>query len=303
MSQASLSPVYHGLVSLLYRFLQCRPFGWEGPRNILQSERLQLPALLLLRDLVQETDPGERLTQQEMESWLFNPYPTLHPIFGNLPALVERGYLSHAQDRYLVTPSGRALIKQIEQAEHDYIATLTPLPLPELNRLTTLLETIALRLWQASEPAIKAHQARCHRLPITTHAPMVCLNAAVFALWMARDDAHIAAWRAEGLSGPHLDLLTSLWRKEAHTLPELTAAFEQFQRPEDILQGITALSATGYVLVEGERITLTEDGQRVRTRIEEETDRIYFTPWPPLTPEDLNWLYSSLDKIYNTFSA
>jgi hypothetical protein len=28
---------------------------------------------------------------------------------------------------------------------------------------------------------------------------MIRLNAAVFALWMARDDAHIAAWRAEGL--------------------------------------------------------------------------------------------------------
>ena len=53
--------------------------------------------------------------------------------------------------------------------------------------------------------------------------------AAVFALWMARDDAHIAAWRAEGLGGPQLDLLTSLWRGEAHMLPELTAAFEQLQ--------------------------------------------------------------------------
>jgi hypothetical protein len=32
----------------------------------------------------------------------------------------------------------------------------------------------------------------------------------------------------------------------------------------------------GYVLVDGERITLTEYGQQVRIRIEEETDRIYF---------------------------
>jgi hypothetical protein len=130
---------------------------------------------------------------------------------------------------------------------------------------------------------------------------MVRLNAAVFALWMSRDDAHIAAWRAEGLSGPHHDLLTSLRRKETHTLPELTAAFEQLQRPEDILQGITALNAAGFV--EGERITLTEDGQQVRTRIEEETDRIYFTPWPPLTSEDLNWLYSSLEKVCDNLST
>lgn len=299
----SLSPVARDLVSLLYRFLRCRPFGWEGPRTILQSEQLQLPVLLLLRDLVQETDPGELLTRQEMESRLFNPYPTLHPIFDHLPSLVEGGYLSHAEGRYLVTPRGRALIERIEQAEHDYVATLTPLPLHDLTRLAALLEAIAQRMWQASEPMVKAHQARCHRLPITTAAPMVHLDAAVFALWMARDDAHIAAWRAEGLSGPHLDLLTALWRRQAHTLPELTAAFQQLQRPEDIPQGITALSEAGYVLVEGEHITLTEEGQQVRTRIEEETDRIYFTPWPPLTPEDLNWLYSSFKKVCDALST
>ena len=45
----SISVKYHDLVSLFYRFLRLQPFGWEGPRNILQSERLPLPALLLLR--------------------------------------------------------------------------------------------------------------------------------------------------------------------------------------------------------------------------------------------------------------
>ena len=293
----SISPKYHDLVSLFPRFLKLQPFGWKGAEHILQSSGLEGPALILLLNLVQETDPGEMLSRQEMESRLFNPYPTLHPIFDHLPALLHAGYLSHAEGRYLVTPDGRALIKRIEQAEHDYVATLTPLPLPELTRLAALLEAIAQRLWQASEPTVKAHQARCHRLPITRAAPMVRLNAAVFALWMARDDAHIAAWRAERLGGPQLDLLTSLWRGEAHTLPELTAACEQLQRPEDILQGITALSEAGYVLVEGERITLTADGQQVRTRIEEETDRIYFTAWPSLIPEDLNWLCSSLTHL------
>lgn len=298
----SISARDHDLVSLFFRFLRLRPFGWEGCSDMLQSG-LPFPALLLLRELVQETDPGEMLSRQEMESRLFNPYPTLHPFFDHLPALLQAGYLSQAEGRYRVTPDGRALIERIEQAEHDYVATLTPLPLPELSRLATLLEAIVQRLWQASEPMVKAHQARCVRLPITTDAPMVRLNAAVFALWMARDDAHIAAWRAEGLSGPELALLTSLWRGEAHTLPELTSAFEQLQRPEDILQGITALSEAGYVLLEGEHLILTQDGQQVRTRIEEETDRIYYAPWPPLTPEELNWLYSSFKKVCDALST
>lgn len=299
----STSPNYHDLVPLLPRFLHIQPFGWKGTPLMLQSG-LQHPVLLLLRDLVWETDPGEMLSRQEMESQMFNPYSTFHPFFDNVPPLVEEGYLSQSGNRYTVTPRGRTLIQQIKQAAQDYTATLTPIPLPELTRLATLLETIAHSLWHASEPAIKAHQARCHRLPpITTSAPMVHLEAAVFALWMARDDAHIAAWRAEGLSGPHLDLLTRLWTEEAHTLSELTTVLHYTQRPEDILEGITALQEAGYVLQEGEDITLTTSGQQLRTHIEEETDRIYFTPWPSLTPEDLNWLYSSLNKVCDVFST
>jgi hypothetical protein len=131
---------------------------------------------------------------------------------------------------------------------------------------------------------------------------MVQLESAIFALWMARDDAHIAAWRAEGLSGPHLDLLTCLWTGEAHTLHELIGAFQHSQHPDDVLEGITVLTEAGYVLVDGERITLTANGQQVRNHIEEETDRIYFTPWPPLTPEDLNWLHSSLQRVCDALS-
>ena len=299
----SISPRYRDLVSLFPRFLKLQPFGWKGSQDILQSG-LQLPALLLLRALVQETDPAEMLSRHEMDSRLFNPYSTFNPIFDSLPSLLEKGYVLHSEERYLVTPRGRALIEQTEQAARDYTATLTPLPLPELTRLAALLEAIAQHMWQAGEPAVKAHQARSHRPPpITTPGSMVHLEAAVFALWMARDDAHIAAWRAEGLSAPHLDLLSHLWMGKAQTIPELTTVLQQTQRPEEILQGITALSEAGYVLVQGEHIALTKSGQQVRTHIEEETDRIYFTPWPPLTPQDLNWLYSSLKMVCDTLSS
>lgn len=298
----SISPGYRDLVPLFPRFLKCQPFGWKGTHHI-HTSGLEHPALILLRDLVRETDPGEMLSRQEMESRLFNPYATFNPIYDGLPSLLEKGYLSHSEGLYLVTPRGRVLIEQIEQALQDYTATLTPLPLPELSWLAALLETIAQRMWRADEPAIKAHQARCHRLPIASLAPMVHLNAAVFALWMARDDAHIAAWRAEGLRGPHLDLLTSLWTGEAHTLPELNTTFQYTQHLEDILQGVTVLREVGYVLVEGEHFTLTEAGQGLRTHIEEETDRIYFTPWPSLTPEDLQRMYTSLKMVCDAFSA
>ena len=45
---------------------------WKGLQNILQSSQLDRPAFFLLMALVQETNPGETLSQQEMEMELLD---------------------------------------------------------------------------------------------------------------------------------------------------------------------------------------------------------------------------------------
>jgi hypothetical protein len=112
----------------------------------------------------------------------------------------------------------------------------------------------------------------------------------------------MAAWRAEGLSGPQMDLLGRVWMGEAQTLLGLIAAVERTQHAEDVVEGVNALAEAGYVVVEGERVTITDAGRRVRARIEEETDRVYFSPWPQMTAEELEWLYGSLEEVCQKLS-
>src|SRR5450759_367356 len=101
---------YRDIVLLFPRFLNCRPFGWKGFQHFVQVSGLERQAIFLLRALVHEIAAGEMLSRQEMESRLFNPYSTLHPIFDSLPSLLEKGYLVHSGGSYLVTLGGRTLI-------------------------------------------------------------------------------------------------------------------------------------------------------------------------------------------------
>ena len=94
-----------------------------------------------------------------------------------------------------------------------------------------------------------------------------------------------------------MDLLSHLASGEIQTLPALTAALEDTQRPEDVTRGVASLSNAGYVLVEGEHIALTEAGQQLRDEIEEETDRIYFAPWPHLIEDELEGIYAALKSV------
>jgi len=286
------------LVDLFPQFLMRRRRGWSGINALLADAGIERPAFFLLRDLVQELPLGSRMTLAELQENLYNPYNTIFGFVTLLPHLVEAGYLAQQDEHYSVTTQGRALIERAEREIQVYLATLTPVPQPDLQRLAELLSDIAERMWTAPEPAAKLHQARARWFSLADDsAPLVRLDAAIYALWTARDDAHNAAWRAAGFTGPHLDLLSRLWSGEATTLRELMERVQHAQRSEDVQQGIEQLIAKGYVVRDAERLRLTEHGQATRDALEAETDRIFFAPWPPLSSPDIAWLHDALKQV------
>ncbi len=288
----------HTLVDLLPRYLTVALRGWSGLTTLLDSRGLDRPASFLLRALIQERDAGAGMTEGEMQTDLFNPYSTIRPILDALPALVERGDVAQEGSRYTVTAQGWAVTEEIEAAKHEYLVTLAPIGAADLARLAERLMTIAAALWEASAPSEKPHQARAWRaMPPAETAPMVRLYGAVYALWMARDDAHNATWRAAGFDGPAFDLLSRVWSGDARSVTELTTALQQFQRPEDVTRGITSLTAAGYLARDGDELQLTPHGQETRDAIEAETDRLYFAAWPPRSSGDIGWLRETLESV------
>ncbi len=240
----------------------------------------------------------------QMQATLFNPYATLFPIFERLPLLVEHGYLQHQDAGYSVTDDGRTFVNQIELAARDYIGSLIVSPPLPLAALATTLVELVHRSWQAAEPLIKAHQARTQRrLSIAGAPPLVQIEWAIVGLWEARDDAHIAAWRAYGFSGPVLDILSHIWRQEAQTLPTLTITLAASQSPADIEQALQELTALAYIRFVDDHFELTPHGQQIRDTIEHETDRLFFAPWNGLPPDEIIWLAHQLEELCAFFEG
>lgn len=286
------------LVAQLPLFLQIRRRKWTGLPTFLAESHLDRPAFFLLRALTDETVSGQSLTLQQMQENLFNPYATRFTVFDQRPVLIEQGYLQQQDEGYSVTDTGSTLINQCEIAARAYIGSLE---LPPSIDQASLAATFVKRVhdaWQAPEPSIKAHQARTQRrLPIAGTPALVQIEWAVLGLWEARDDAHIAAWRAYQFSGPVFDILSRIWSKEASTLPNLLTTLEASQQPADIQQGIRELTASGYILLDDDQLKLTPQGQKTRDDIEEETDRIFFAPWNQITDNEVIWLSEQLSDL------
>ena len=106
---------------------------------------------------------------------------------------------------------------------------------------------------------------------------MVALENALFGLWHARDDSHMASWRDAGFDGPTFDVLTRVWRNEATDQDELAKKMPG-QREGEVRAAVARLRAEGYV--QSGALATTERGATVRQQIEDETDRKFFQPWP-----------------------
>ncbi len=286
----------HTLLPLFPQFLMQRRRGYGGVAALLAASGLSRPALFLLLRVAEQGDGGTVDTLRPGE-----PYSTrdLH-----LPWLAEAtaaGYLARdANGHYRLTATGTALGQRLEAEATAFLAGLEPLPAADLARLADALTAIAAGFDRAVGNHT-AHVLRADRIaalaPDHADAPLVRIERAIFALWMARDDAHIAAWRIAHFPAPHLSILSQLWHGEADSLVALETQLAPAHTPETIAELVEELVEQGYVEWKAGALQPTRAGYNVREAIEGDTDDLYFRQWPALAPDTLAWLHSSLGRL------
>ena len=228
----------------------------------------------------------------------------LASVYGTIPgrwlpmAAAARGAgLAEERDgRWFLTERGRGLAAAMHEAARAHYATLTPLPKNDLAELARLLDRAFFAAAKAGEPAQRVHTpfAFGYRGDDPPAGSFAQLDAAIYGLWQVRDDCHMAAWRAAGRSGPEVEVLTRLWREEAADDAAL-ADLLTHQRPEDVKSAVARLRQEG--LVEPDALKATARGASARQKIEDETDRLFFTPWPDEIGAKGSWIAEKLIQV------
>jgi len=224
---------------------------------------------------------------------IFNPYPTVFD--GNLAsgsAARAAGLAEEVGGRWRATPKGRELFARVRKEADAYLGSLEPIPRADIQRLADLLGRGLAAIERSDLP--KDHLTRSARFRGDASIPMVALENAVFGLWQARDDCHMASWREAGFDGPTFDVLTRVWRKEAATEDELAAKLTG-QRPDDVRAALARLRKDGLVAKDG--LGVTERGGAARQGIEDETERRFFGPWPDDVGAQGAWMTEKLAAI------
>lgn len=263
------------------------------PLRVMEELGIDRPAFaFVVGGVALQPDEGAHLQD------VFNPYATVADNWITAAAAARgAGLADEVGGRWHATAKGRELAARVRREADAYLATLEPIPAAEIERLAALLGR-ALRAIEASDVP-HDHIPRTARFASRAKAPMAALENAVFGLWQARDDCHMASWREGGFDGPTFDVLTRVWRREAATEDDLAGKVPQ--RRADVAAALARLRRDG--LVRGDALAVTALGGDTRQRIEDETDRRFFEPWPDDAGAEAPWLRERLAAVNTALAS
>jgi len=276
------------LVPLFPQFLGRRRAKADFPLRAMEKLGLDRPSYFFAMDLATQDPRGAR--PQDIGN---SAYRTTDDALQTTAAAGESaGLISWAGGRWSLTAKGTSAVGELRRAIDAHYASQVPIAKDELDRLAALLDAAYQAAATSTEPATREHTPRAARYRWQEpSSAMARLDAAIYGLWQIRDDCHVQAWRDAGLTGPALDVLTRVWKGEAATEDEITT-----QRPEDVRAALQQLRAAGH-LTAGPALELTPNGTATRERIEAETDRYFFAPWPDDVGAQSDWLTERLAAV------
>ena len=298
LSVQSLAPIWTTTVETMQALV---PFFEE---QIVAFQRQAPPHWYFL--VVAAAGEPDPLTVDQLQA--LYPYNERQALQDALLPLVEGDYLqpdgANGSGGYRVTEKGRALFQRFYDPVQEALREVTPLPAAELAQLRDLLQMVAQNI-HSPQPA-RHSQYHVGRLadPGPDGSLAAQIDQYITDLYYYRDDAHIAAWRPTGLSGPAWETLTFLWRDQAHSAAELDERLANRNQPEGAYAAaLEQLAARGLVTLDGDQAQITPKGRRLREEAEDRTDEIFFVPWQALSLDQHDRLHRLLQQARDNLNA
>ncbi len=199
-----------------------------------------------------------------------------------------------------MTDQAADLIRRWVERERENLASLTPLPQHDLERLADLLSRVVQAALAAPPAPDKERLLGSRRLaPPSGATPAVLIDQYLTDLYWFRDDAHVAAWRKASFNSMSIEVLTLLWRGEAHDVDGLSAALSERRgyTRDDYVGCVQVLAECGLVDASQPVLAVTAAGRALREQIEATTDEYYMFPWTVLLPAELKQLRDLLQRF------
>lgn len=182
--------------------------------------------------------------------------------------------------KYHLTAQGRLDIQNLMDQGRTLMAEADPFELDESRHLAALLDWLVKSCLEASTPPGKWCIRHAWKQMPFFEPPLPYTEQALSCLSAYRDDAHLAAWQASGLSAVALEALTYIWRSEADSLETLSQKLSYRGHSISVYtNALIQLRKMELIAGSDHSLRLTVHGHAMRDQIEKTTDGYFFRPW------------------------
>ena len=227
------------------------------------------------------------------------PYTSAEAYLNKLKSAAERDFLIEIDPgKFHLTAQGRLDIQNLMDQGRTLMADSDPLAPDESQRLAGLLDHLVRACLDETSPPGKWCVRHAWKLMPHPEPPLPYMEQAFSCLSAYRDDAHLAAWQASGLSAVALEALTCLWRAEVDSLETVNQKLSYRGHPSAVYSNaVIQLRKLELIAGADHSLRLTVHGQAVRDQIEQTTDEYFFKPWSSLNEEQKAELANLLQHL------
>jgi DNA-binding MarR family transcriptional regulator len=228
-----------------------------------------------------------------------NPYNS--PTYYEEPLLAVKnaGFLDEAPEGgYILNQRGHEAFRKIMDAAYQQMERLFPLPPMKIDELKLLLSKLVQASILSPEHICKWSILHSRRLdPGRNVAPIITIDQYLSDLSSYRDDAHLTSWLSHSIDAHAWDILGVLWQGMASSTADVIDLIDKRRWTEgETRKAINELIRKGWI-INGEQLTLTEEGRQVRDNAEELTNKFFFLPWHVLTDIEYKQLCDLLTQL------
>lgn len=217
-----------------------------------------------------------------------------------LELLAGERWLRRVGEAYALTENGRSLLTQLRSRTETVMRPKTlPMPDAELAELEQLLDDLIAQCLQHDEqPGTWCLRYSRNRAPQTT-APILHRIAHYFSDFNAfRDDAHMAAWQAEGVDAHAWEAFALVASGQADSAAAVyDALFFRGYNEAEYASGLQDCVKRGWLDETDGTYTLTDLGRKAHQEVEQRTDSYFYAPWYELGQEKLNKTIQALQAF------
>jgi len=212
------------------------------------------------------------------------PYTSAEAYLNKLKSAAEADFLIEIDPgKFHLTAQGRLDIQNLMDQGRTLMAEADPLAPDESQQLAALLDHLVRACLDGTPPPGKWCVRHAWKLMPQPEPPLPYTEQALSCLSAYRDDAHLAAWLASGLSAVALETLTCLWRAEVDSSEAINQKLGYRGHPKAVYSNaLVQLRKLELIAGADHSLRLTVHGKAVRDQIEKTTDEYFFKPWSSL---------------------